>query len=288
MASEKKDDGLQLVPEVVLKRKHDLDEMKANRAAQAIINPKGNRKVFRKTKVVKVQKPETILAKSRALRNHSIRYKRVLKKGMQKRASNSKIEKTKIVIPEGLKDAEEELELQKEVNFIANSVGAKLVFIIRIREPNGMPKNVKKILNNMKLKSINEGTFRRYDEATKKKLHLIEPWVTYGIPSKNMINDLIRRRGHGKIDGKRIRLSDNVVVEKALSDETEGAVICVDDMVHELHMVGNEFKKVNSFLWTFQLSSPRTKFQKEKLGYKEGGDYGDRGEEIDDLIIQML
>lgn len=103
-----------------------------------------------------------------------------------------------------------------------------------------------------------------------------------------MINDLIRRRGHGKIDGKRIRLSDNVVVEKALSDETEGAVICVDDMVHELHMVGNEFKKVNSFLWTFQLSSPRTKFQKEKLGYKEGGDYGDRGEEIDDLIIQML
>jgi len=288
MASEKKDDGLQLVPEVVLKRKHDLDEMKANRAAQAIINPKGNRKVFRKTKVVKVQKPETILAKSRAMRNHSIRYKRVLKKGMQKRASNSKIEKTKIVIPEGLKDAEEELELQKEVNFIANSVGAKLVFIIRIREPNGMPKNVKKILNNMKLKSINEGTFRRYDEATKKKLHLIEPWVTYGIPSKNMINDLIRRRGHGKIDGKRIRLSDNVVVEKALSDETEGAVICVDDMVHELHMVGNEFKKVNSFLWTFQLSSPRTKFQKEKLGYKEGGDYGDRGEEIDDLIIQML
>eukprot|EP01083_Nonionella_stella_P060285 157503_1 len=288
MASEKKNDGLQLVPEVVLKRKHDLDEMKANRAAQAIINPKGNRKVFRKTKVVKVQKPETILAKSRAMRNHSIRYKRVLKKGMQKRASNSKIEKTKVVIPEGLKDAEEELELQKEVNFIANSVGAKMVFIIRIREPNGMPKNVKKILNNMKLKSINEGTFRRYDEATKKKLHLIEPWVTYGIPSKNMINDLIRRRGHGKIDGKRIRLSDNVVVEKALSDETEGAVICVDDMVHELHMVGNEFKKVNSFLWTFQLSSSKTKFQKEKLGYKEGGDYGDRGEEIDDLIIQML
>lgn len=288
MASEKKNDGLQLVPEVVLKRKHDLDEMKANRAAQAIINPKGNRKVFRKTKVVKVHKPETILAKSRAMRNHSIRYKRVLKKGMQKRASNSKIKKTKVVIPEGLKDADEELELQKEVNFIANSVGAKMVFIIRIREPNGMPKNVKKILNNMKLKSINEGTFRRYDEATKKKLHLIEPWVTYGIPSKNMINDLIRRRGHGKIDGKRIRLSDNVVVEKALSDETEGAVICVDDMVHELHIVGNEFRKVNSFLWTFQLSSPRTKFQKEKLGYKEGGDYGDRGEEIDDLIMQML
>ncbi len=81
---------------------------------------------------------------------------------------------------------------------------------------------------------------------------------------------------------------DNVVVEKALSDETDGAVICVDDMVHELHTVGSEFKKVNSFLWTFQLTSLSTKFQKEKLNYKDGGEYGDRGEEIDDLIIKML
>lgn len=282
-------EGMQLVPEAILKKKHDLDEMKARRAAQLIINPIGNRKVFNaKTKVIKVRKPESILAKARSIRNYSIRYKRVLKKGMQKRASNDKIQQTKIVIPDGVTTEEEEVKLQKEVKFVANSVGSKLVFIIRIREPNGMPKNVKKILNNMKLKSMNEGIFLRYDETTRKKLHLIEPWVTYGNPSKSVINDLIRRRGHGKIDNKRVPLSDNIIIEKALSDETNGDIICVDDVVHELHVVGDNFRKVNSFLWTFQLTSPKTRYQKQKLNVKDHAVYGDRGDEIDDVITQML
>ena len=133
-----------------------------------------------------------------------------------------------------------------------------------------------------------QGAFLRYDDTTKKQLHLIEPWVTYGIPSKVIVNDLIRRRGHGKMDGKRIPLSDNTIIEKALGGDTDGAVICVDDMVHELHAVSEYFKRCNSFLWTFKLSAPRSKFQREKLNFKDGGDYGDRGEGIDDLIRQML
>jgi large subunit ribosomal protein L7e len=282
-------DELQLVPEVILKRKHDMDDMKARRAAQQIINPTGNRKVFnQKSRVIKVHKPETILAAARCKRNHAIRYNRVLRKGMQKKASNKKEKKTKILVPDGLTNAEDEIEMQREVSFVGNSVGAKMVFVIRIREPNGMPKKIKKILNGMKLKSSNEGVFLRYDATSRKQLHLIEPWVTYGIPSKAVINDLIRRRGHGKLDGKRIPLSDNTIVEKALGDSTDGSVICIDDMVHELETVGDQFKKVNTFLWSFQLSALRSKFRKEKLNFKDGGDYGDRGEEIDDLIRQML
>lgn len=128
----------------------------------------------------------------------------------------------------------------------------------------------------------------RYNESSKKMLHLIEPWVTYGIPSKVMISDLIRRRGHGRMDGKRIPLSDNTIIEKALEDKTDGGVICIDDMVHELHTVGDYFARVNSFLWTFHLTAPRSKFQKTKLNFKDGGDYGDRGQEMDDLIRTML
>lgn len=151
------DQELQLVPETILRKKHDLDEMKAHRAAQAIVNPRGNRKVFnQKTKVIKVYKPETVLAAARSRRNHLIRYKRVLKKGMQKRASNKKEEKTKIVVPDGVVDAEQEAELEREVKYTANSVGAKMVFVVRIREPNGMPAKVKKILNGMRLRSVNE------------------------------------------------------------------------------------------------------------------------------------
>mmetsp|Transcript_24971 Transcript_24971/g.28886 ORF Transcript_24971/g.28886 Transcript_24971/m.28886 type:complete len:128 (-) Transcript_24971:35-418(-) len=122
----------------------------------------------------------------------------------------------------------------------------------------------------------------------KKQLHLIEPWITYGVPSKAIISDLIHRRGHGKIDGKRIPLSDNTIIEKALGEKTDGAVICVEDMVEEICNIGDNFSKVNSFLYSFQLASVRSKFQKDKLNFKDGGDYGDRGEEMDDLIRQML
>jgi hypothetical protein len=61
MASSKEE--LQLVPETILKRRHDMDDMKAQRAAQQIMNPRGNRKIFnQKTKAIKVHKPETILS----------------------------------------------------------------------------------------------------------------------------------------------------------------------------------------------------------------------------------
>jgi len=281
--------NLQLVPEAVLKRKHDMDEMKAHRAAQAIRNPRGNRKVFNaKTKVIKVMKPETVLAKARSRRNHSRRYNRVLKKGMQTRASKVPVEGKKVVVPDGAATRKEEEELGREISYAKNSLGAKLVFVVRIREPIGMPRNVKKALTTLRLKSVNEGVFCCYDESTRKKLQLVEPWVTYGIPSKMMIADLIRRRGHGWVDGKRIPLKDNTIVENALGEKTNGAVICVDDLVHELYSVGDEFAKVKSFLWTFQLAAPRSKFQKEKLEFKDGGDYGDRGGLMDDLIRQML
>lgn len=133
-----------------------------------------------------------------------------------------------------------------------------------------------------------QGVFLKYNERTRKQLHLVEPWVTYGIPSKSIISDLIHRRGHGKIDGKRVPLSDNIVIENELGKKTDGEVICVEDIVEELYSAGRQFQKVTQFLWTFQLASVRSKFQKQKLNFKDGGDYGDRGEEMDDFIRQVL
>lgn len=152
-----KHEGLQLVPEAILKRRHDMDDMKARRTAQLLANPRGNKKVFNsKTKVIKVHKPESILANARSQRNHNIRYNRVLKKGMQKKASSKTVLKSKFVTPDDLADAEQEEALKREVSYASNSVAAKVVFVIRIRDPNGMPSKVKKILNGMKLKAANE------------------------------------------------------------------------------------------------------------------------------------
>ncbi len=172
---------MQLVPEVLLKRRHDMDEMKARRAAQALANPRGNRKIASSTTkdgVIKVHKPEKFLVEGRRKRNNDIRYQRVLRKGMQKRASD-RIQMKQVVVlhttegPEGLQSY-----------YATNSVGAKVVFAVRIRNNNAIPKNVHRVLRNLRLKNPYDGVFLRYNDSTRKMLHLVEPFVLYGILSK--------------------------------------------------------------------------------------------------------
>ena len=287
--------GLPLVPEAVLKKRHDMDEMKAHRAAQALANPRGNRKVFSsKTKMTRVIKPEKFVSRGRSRRNHEIRYDRVLKKGMQKRASTRKEIKAREVpvVADNSEDKTTALALSEQTKTIqvtTNSVGATTaVFAVRIRDGAGMSRKVRRALGHLRLRNPHEGVFVRYNESNAKMLHLVEPFVAYGIPSKSLVNDLIRQRGHGKVDGRRVPLTDNTIIEKALGDDT--GMICVEDLVHEIYSVGDDFGKAASFLWPFRLTAPRSKFQKEKLNQKDGkrDEYGDKGEEIEDYVRLML
>mmetsp|Transcript_18147 Transcript_18147/g.25169 ORF Transcript_18147/g.25169 Transcript_18147/m.25169 type:complete len:213 (-) Transcript_18147:209-847(-) len=168
MATNNNNDQLQLVPETVLKRKHDMDEMKAKRAAQAITNPRGNRKVFSKSKkVIKVHKAETFVANARARRNHEIRYKRVLKKGMQKRASKKKVIKQKTIELDDEGD-DEEITKTTTISFQSNSVDAPMVFVVRVRDQVGCPLSVKRALSRLRLRNVYEGVFVKYNLSAKK------------------------------------------------------------------------------------------------------------------------
>ena len=62
----------------------------------------------------------------------------------------------------------------------------------------------------------------------------------------------------------------------------------MEDLVHEIIHVGKAFDAVSRFLVPFPLSASRSRFEKEKLQLKQGKDYGDKGEEIDEYIKQML
>jgi large subunit ribosomal protein L7e len=273
----KKTPELPLVPEAVLRKRHDLDELARKRAAAALPTKKA-RKLHGK-KAVYVKKPETFLARAKSRRNHEIRYKRVLKKGMQKRASQQPATAVKEVTPD---DGVTEV---TNVEYQANSVGANLVFVIRIRDHIGEPRSVRRALSHMRLRNIHEGVFCRYTESTRKSLHLVEPWVVYGKPSEALVNDLIRRRGFGKVDGKRVQLSDNVTIEEALGDKN---IICVEDLVHEIANVGESFKDAASFLWPFRLTDSKSPFERQILKLKDGKAYGDKGEAINEYIQQVL
>ncbi|KAL3915375.1 MAG: hypothetical protein SGILL_005689 [Bacillariaceae sp.] len=275
---------LQLVPESVLKRRHDLDDLKRKRQALEEESLKRKGKSGKK-KGTYVRKPDTFLARAKQRRNEHVRYRRVKKKGMQKRASKDPVMKTKeVVVNSGDPEAEDET---KTIRYQANSVGAPYVFVIRTREDAGHPpKKILNILQLLRLKEANTGVFVQYTPVTKKHLHLVEPWVVYGKPSDGIVEDLLERRSYGNVDGERTPLSDNTIIEKALGDEH--GLICMEDLVHELTGTGELFDTVAKFLWPFPLTSSRTKYEKNLLSLKQGKDYGDKGDEIDEYIKQML
>jgi large subunit ribosomal protein L7e len=288
---------LPLVPESVLKRRHDLDDLKRKRQAilDGVVGGQKRNKNDDRKRGKYVRKPETYLAKAKQRKNEHIRYKRVKKKGMQKRASKDPIIKTKEIQIDNGNDEDDDAVVDsgttngqtKVIKYQANSVGAPYVFVIRTREDAGAPpKEVLNILKNLRLKEPNTGVFVRYTPITKKHLHLVEPWVVYGKPSDGIVEDLMERRSFGNVKGERVPLSDNTIIENALGDDH--GLICMEDLVHELTGVGEMFDVVAKFLWPFPLSSSRSKFEKNLLAVKQGKDYGDKGEEIDEYIKQML
>lgn len=284
----KNESSLKLVPETVLKRKHDMDEMKAKRRFLEMTNPRGNRKVFSASnKKIKVRKPESFIANARMKKHHTQRYKRVRKKGMQKRASDKKMTATRT---EEENDDEGNEVVPRTVTYAANSVGSNFVFAIRIRDGLGAPGNVQKALRTLRLHTVHTGVFLRYDadSSVRKLLHLVEPFVVYGAPSKSTVADLIVRRGHAKIDNVFTPLSDNNIVEKALGEET--GIICLEDLVHEITSDSSQyFQKAVSFLAPFRLTAPKSKFQKRILNDKDDTkNYGDKGELIEEYIKSML
>lgn len=244
---------LALVPESVLKKRHDLDDLRRKKAAKESESNKNNS--ARKSKGTYVRKPATFLAKAKQRRHEQIRYRRVKKKGMQKKASKKTETREKeitIVNDDETSDSEETTRL---IKYTANSVGSPYVFVIRIREDAGHPPRcVLNILLQLRLKEANTGVFVKYTETTKRHLHLVEPWVVYGKPSDGLVGDLMERKSFGVIRGENVPLSDNTIIENALGNEH--GMICMEDLVHELTSVGKPSTPLLPFCGPFPCRRP--------------------------------
>jgi len=164
----------------------------------------------------------------------------------------------------------------------------KLALVIRIRGIIGVSPKAKKVMQLFRLRQIHNATFVKLNEATIRMLRLIEPYVTYGYPTRATVEKLVYKRGFGKLNKQRIPIADNSVIEAAIGEKT--GVKCTADLVHEIYTVGPNFKQANNFLWPFKLSSPLGGFSSKTklLHYLEGGEAGARGEEINKLVKKML
>jgi large subunit ribosomal protein L7e len=234
------------VPETILKRQKNLERVRAARAIATV-----KRKKALKAKRGVVYKRAAAYAKEyRAKERDEIRLRRMAK---------------------------------RDGNFYVPAE-AKLAFVIRIRGINQVSPKVKKALQLLRLRQINNGVFVKLNKSTLNMLRLVEPFVAWGYPNLKTIRELVYKRGFAKINHQRIALSNNEVVEQVL-----GAcnIVCVEDLIHEIFTVGENFKKANNFLWPFKLSCPTGGMRNKTNHFVEGGDHGNREAFINQMVRKM-
>jgi len=160
----------------------------------------------------------------------------------------------------------------------------KVLLVVRVRGIMRVAPKTRKILQLLRLRQINNATFMKVNKATMTMLSFIEPYVTYGKPSLKTISQLVYKRGFGKVNKQRIPLTENKVIAETLGKHD---IICIEDLIHEIHTCGPHFKEANNFLWPFKLSNPLGGWKDKGIHFSEGGDAGNREELINKLVARM-
>ncbi|KAI0035927.1 ribosomal protein L30, ferredoxin-like fold domain-containing protein [Vararia minispora EC-137] len=237
-----------------------------------------------------VEVPETLLKKRK--QNEKAREERLAKVAEARKAAKAKREvvfkRAESYVKEYLEKEKEEVRLKRAARASGDfyvPAQPKVYFVVRIRGINEIAPKPRKILQLLRLLQINSGVFVRVTKATAQMLRLVEPYVAYGEPNLKSVRELIYKRGYGKVNRQRIPLSNNQVIEETLGKYD---ILSVEDLIHEIFTCGPNFKQAANFLWPFKLSNPTGGWRTRKFKhYVEGGDFGNREENINKLIRQM-
>lgn len=81
-------------------------------------------------------------------------------------------------------------------------------------------------------------------------LRICEPYITWGYPNLKSVRELMYKRGFAKINGQRIPITSNQIIEDKLGKFN---IICTEDLIHEIFTVGKQFKYASNFLWPFKV-----------------------------------
>ncbi|RCN36649.1 ribosomal protein L30p/L7e [Ancylostoma caninum] len=161
----------------------------------------------------------------------------------------------------------------------------KLAFVIRIRGINQIHPRPRKALQILRLRQINNGVFVKLNKATLPLPRIVEPYVAWGYPNLKTVHDLIYKRGFAKVKHRRVPITDNNIIEESLGKHD---IICMEDLVHEIYNVGPNFKAASNFLWPFKLNNPTGGWTKKTNHFVEGGDFGNREDQINKLLRRMI
>ncbi|GIY90172.1 60S ribosomal protein L7 [Caerostris darwini] len=236
------------------------------------------------------QVPETLLKKRKFQAEQKA--KRVLYAAKSKKLRQEKrrliFKRAESYVKEYRRKERDEIRLKR----IARKVGnfyvpdePKVAIVTRIRGINGVSPKPRKVLQLFRLRQINNAMFVKLNKATINMLRIAEPYIAWGYPNLKTVKDLVYKRGFGRVNKKRVALTDNSIIEATLG---KYGILCIEDLIHEIYTCGPNFKKATNFLWHFKLNNPKGGWRKKTIHYVEGGDFGNREDRINTLLRKMI
>eukprot|EP00181_Compsopogon_caeruleus_P001865 CAMPEP_0184681998 /NCGR_PEP_ID=MMETSP0312-20130426/5267_1 /TAXON_ID=31354 /ORGANISM="Compsopogon coeruleus, Strain SAG 36.94" /LENGTH=259 /DNA_ID=CAMNT_0027133215 /DNA_START=55 /DNA_END=834 /DNA_ORIENTATION=- len=169
---------------------------------------------------------------------------------------------------------------------------SRVLLVIRIRGGRNEPGIIRKALKSLGVgqQSLSAVIVPATEESVR-LLREAETFVTWGTPTLKVVKDLIYKRGFCKFGAtdelKRVPITDNRTIEDNLGHH---GIICTEDIIDELFRCGEAFSDVRSVLLPFELNRPKDAELSKTLRvtpYKDGGVYGDRGDQINSFVEQL-
>ena len=231
-----------------------------------------------------IQKIRSRIAAAEAGRQAALSAARDHRKAARQAALDKAVKYTDEYILGELEEAKKKAQAKKDQN-IWVPAECKVALVIRIKGINKMAPKPRKILQLFRLRQIFNAVLIKLNKATMNMLRVIEPFVTYGFPSRHTISKLVYKRGFAKVNHQRLPITSNDLIEQNLG---KLGITCMEDIIHELVTCGPHFREASRFLWPFKLTSPRKGFVAKRHSFIEGGDWGNREDKINDLALRML
>lgn len=127
----------------------------------------------------------------------------------------------------------------------------KVVVVFRHRAHHIANEECHKILESLGLGRLHKTVLLKNTPETVALLKIVDPYVCYGYPNIQTVRDLIFKHGFLRINGKKTAISSNKLIEDHLG---EHGCICIEDVVHDLFTVSDNFKNVRQMLIPFKVS----------------------------------
>ena len=162
---------------------------------------------------------------------------------------------------------------------------SKFIVAIQIKSLNGIPPKQKKTMELLRLKGNNQCVILKNNVSIKKMLQIAKDYIAYGTISYELLRKLVYKRGYGKIDHSKVKLTNETI-----EDAFEGKYKCIESLLEVIYHGGEDMKKVLNFIQPIKLNSPKGAFcaTRKAKTFIQGGVANDHKELLGDLLERMI